>query len=107
MRQALREAFEREYAALFERHIPGAAIEILSWSVLVSTEAKLPARAGRGASRAGARAGRQRGRCSTAAAGGTIEVPVYRREALAPGSALPGPAIIAEDETSTYHLGQF
>ena len=32
--QALREAYERDYAALFERHIPDAAIEILSWSVL-------------------------------------------------------------------------
>src|SRR5438445_275433 len=38
----LRSAFEREYAALFRRHIPGAAIEALSWSVLISTQAQRP-----------------------------------------------------------------
>ena len=37
-------AFERDYAALFARHIPNAAIEILSWSVLVSTEARAAGR---------------------------------------------------------------
>src|SRR5207244_3536922 len=39
---ALREAFEREYAVLFKRPIPGAAIEALSWSVLISTTAHRP-----------------------------------------------------------------
>ena len=39
---ALRHAFEREYAELFKRPIPGAAIEALSWSVLVSTAARRP-----------------------------------------------------------------
>ena len=29
------------------------------------------------------------------------EVPVYRRVELSPGSMLPGPAVIAEDETTT------
>ena len=65
--QALREAFERDYAVLFERHIPNAAIEILSWSVQVSTEAKLPAsRARRPPCRSPCRSAS--GRCSTAAA---------------------------------------
>src|SRR5260370_40857435 len=41
--EALRAAYERDYAALFERHIPNAAIEILSWSAQDSPEAKLPA----------------------------------------------------------------
>ena len=39
--------------------------------------------------------------------GRTTEVPVYRREALPPGSAFPGPAIVAEDETSTYISASF
>src|SRR5215470_17196583 len=39
----LRDAFEREYAVLFRRHIPNAAIEALSWSVLISTKAERPA----------------------------------------------------------------
>ena len=48
---AMREAYERDYAALFERHIPDAAIEILSWSVQVSTEAKIPAAQGKARAR--------------------------------------------------------
>ncbi len=35
---ALRDAFEAEYRRLFARHIPGARIEIMSWTVSVSTE---------------------------------------------------------------------
>ncbi|MBV9521759.1 MAG: hypothetical protein JO010_03135 [Alphaproteobacteria bacterium] len=34
-------------------------------------------------------------------AGEFLEVPIYRRRDLAPGAAVAGPAIIAEDETST------
>src|SRR4051812_22168861 len=39
----LREAFEAEYRRLFERHIPGAVIEVMSWTVFVGTRAE-PAR---------------------------------------------------------------
>ena len=31
----------------------------------------------------------------------------YRREKLPPGSAFPGPAVVAEDETSTYISASF
>ncbi len=34
---SLRKTFEAQYRRLFERHIPGAVIEVLSWSVLVGT----------------------------------------------------------------------
>ncbi|SEP45855.1 N-methylhydantoinase A [Rhodospirillales bacterium URHD0017] len=104
--QALREAYERDYAVLFERHIPNAAIEILSWSVQVSTEAKLPAKQGAAPAMPLPKPVGKRpvfdGR-----SGRTTEVPVYRREALPPGSAFPGPAIVAEDETSTYISASF
>src|SRR5882724_1117329 len=40
----LRQSFERDYTALFERPIPGAAIEVLSWSVLATTEPRNPPR---------------------------------------------------------------
>src|SRR6476659_546220 len=40
--KALRDTFEREYSVLFRRPIPGAAIEALSWSVLISTQAHRP-----------------------------------------------------------------
>ena len=91
---------------LFERHIPSAAIEILSWSVQVSTEAKLPAVQGKAPAAPAPKPVGLRpvfdGR-----SGRTTEVPVYRREALPPGSAFAGPAIVAEDETSTYITASF
>ena len=39
--------------------------------------------------------------------GRSLDVPVYRREKLPLGSAFPGPAVIAEDETSTYISASF
>ena len=39
--------------------------------------------------------------------GRTTDMPVYRRESLPPGSAFSGPAIVAEDETSTYISASF
>ncbi|MBM3649319.1 MAG: hydantoinase/oxoprolinase family protein [Alphaproteobacteria bacterium] len=104
--QALREAYERDYAVLFERHIPNAAIEILSWSVQVSTEAKLPAPQGAAPSSATPRAVGKRA-VFDGRSGRTVEVPVYRRDALPPGSRFAGPAIVAEDETSTYISASF
>jgi N-methylhydantoinase A len=97
----LRETFEKEYTALFARPIPGAAIEVLSWSVLVSTEARLPDKAPPVKNGAGVVA---QGRRSffDGRAGGAVEVPLYRREKLVPGAVLAGPAVIAEDETSTF-----
>ena len=35
-------------------------------------------------------------------AGEVIEIPLYRREDMAPGATIAGPAVIAEDETSTF-----
>ena len=55
----LRETFEREYSVLFRRPIPGAAIEALSWSVLISTKAERPGCDERRARAARAVAGRQ------------------------------------------------
>ncbi len=38
----MRESFEAGYRQLFARHIPGAAIEILSWALLVTTDTARP-----------------------------------------------------------------
>ncbi|MFI5001174.1 MAG: hydantoinase/oxoprolinase family protein [Reyranellales bacterium] len=104
--QTMRAAYEKDYSALFERHIPGAAIEILSWSVQVSTEAKMPAVQGAAPSvPAPQPAGRRA--VFDGRSGRSLDVPVYRREKLPPGSAFPGPAVVAEDETSTYISASF
>jgi N-methylhydantoinase A len=103
---ALRAEFEREYSVLFRRPIPDAAIEVLSWSVLLSTDsprAEATARVAdkRAPSPDGSRAffdGR---------AGAFVDVPVYRRAHLQAGVRVPGPAIITEDETSTFITASF
>ncbi|WP_342364253.1 hydantoinase/oxoprolinase family protein [Terrarubrum flagellatum] len=97
----LRASFEKDYANLFERPIPGAAIEALSWSVLATTEPRNPARVADVARKPAGKADASRtffdGR-----AGKTVEIPLYRREQMAPGATISGPAVIAEDETSTF-----
>jgi N-methylhydantoinase A len=104
--KSLRDEFEREYSVLFRRPIPGAAIEALSWSVLVATEAQRPA--------AMARAPEKRAPAPDGSrvffdgrAGGSIQVPLYRRERMEAGVRVAGPAIIAEDETSTFITASF
>ncbi|WNJ93745.1 hydantoinase/oxoprolinase family protein [Bosea sp. 685] len=98
---ALRSAFEADYAALFARPIPGAAIEILSWSVLVTTLPPKPEVAPRVASSAAPEPSGSRA-FHDGKAGASIMVPLYRRETMIPGASIAGPAIIAEDETSTF-----
>ena len=73
---ALRETFEREYSVLFRRPIPGAAIEALSWSVLVSTQAQRPAAI------APARPSSARRRRTAAAPSSTAARAHHRRAAL-------------------------
>jgi N-methylhydantoinase A len=102
----LRRIFEAEYAAQFARIIPAAAIEVLNWSVLVSTEAKKPEPMDSvSASEAPQPSGLRLifdGRSEK-----HVEVPVYRREAMPPGAVVPGPVVIAEDETTTFVSASF
>ncbi|MGJ4927923.1 hydantoinase/oxoprolinase family protein [Bradyrhizobium sp. HKCCYLS2038] len=103
---ALRKTFEAGYAALFERAIPGAAIEVLSWSVLATTDARRPEGIAEVTRKpAGAASGHRKffdGR-----AGRFVDIPLYRREQMTPGAVIAGPAVIAEDETSTFISNSF
>jgi len=104
--KTLRETFEREYSVLFRRPIPGAAIEALSWSVLISTKAERPA-AINGAPEKRAPSPDGSRSFFDGRAGRSIDVPLYRRERMEAGVRVPGPAIIAEDETSTFVTASF
>jgi N-methylhydantoinase A len=96
----LLEAFEAAYRALYKRTIPGVDVELLSWVVTVSapTDTGREAPAALVPSRPTPTARRQ---VFDPATGDHLDVPVYLRRDLAPGAAIAGPAIIAEDETST------
>ena len=95
----IRAAYDAEYSRFYDRPVPGSDVEVMSYSVLVSTvpdagpDVPLPAHRA-----AGPRA--TRGVRDTAT-GEVGDWRILERGALAPGATLPGPAIIAEDETST------
>ncbi len=103
---ALREAFETEYRRLFARHIPNAIIEIMSWSVLVTTTAPPPPVLAAVKPRAGAKATGSR-KVYDSAAKRWVEQPVYIRDDLAPGMSFDGPAVVVEAGTSTVITPKF
>jgi N-methylhydantoinase A len=94
------ERFEEAYRRLYSRPIPGVEIEILSWVVSVSapSHGELAAAAAGKASEPRPRARRQ---VFDPASGAFIDTPIYSRKDLAPGARIQGPAVIAEDDTST------
>jgi N-methylhydantoinase A len=100
-REGLQRAFEREYLAQFGRAIPDLEAEVLSWAIAVSTRVEPPARDRFTLQHsAGAlRAIGERALCDPHS-GRMIQAQVFRREALAPGTCVDGPALVLEDETS-------
>jgi N-methylhydantoinase A len=103
---ALRSAFEGEYERLFARFIPGAAIEIMSWVVLVSTEERPPVLLDAPAARKAPSPSGERSVFDTGLRR-RIPVPIVERAALAPGMRLAGPVLVIEDGTSTYVSASF
>jgi N-methylhydantoinase A len=99
-RSTFTELFEAVYRRLYSRPIPDAEIEIMSWAVALSAPAQ-----GRLAAAAPERPSdpqpRSHRRLFDPDSGEFLFVPVYWRPDLAPGAHVSGPAVIAEDETST------
>jgi N-methylhydantoinase A len=97
----LRADFEREYTRLFARHIPQAEIEIMSFMVLAKAPSEPPARIAAATPTAPPKPLGERHILDTRL-GRHITVPVFERTRLPPGAALTGPALIVEDDTTTY-----
>ena len=95
-------AFEAGYAATFGRTIPGLDVEIMTWTLRLAAEqaaaAAKPAAAGRPARQA---ARQPRRVFDPAELRPCRTCPSIIARDLAPGSCVPGPALIAEDETTT------
>jgi len=104
----LRSAYEKEYEAQFARCIPNAPIEVLTWSVLLTTESdRVEAHLQSYemtdyAITPGAHSDVFDGVSQT-----TLRVPLYRRDTLPIGGRISGPALITEDETSTFVSSRF
>jgi N-methylhydantoinase A len=98
--------FEAAYRRLYSRAIPGVEIEIMSWVVTLGAPAE-----GRLATAAPEQPGDPKPRTQRAVldpdTGEFVDVPIYWRADLAPGARIAGPAVIAEDETSTVVSARF
>jgi N-methylhydantoinase A len=98
--EQLREAFESRYERQYGMRIAGVALEFLTWTVSASAQAPaLPARPhAPEPTPAQAQAQRQ---VFDAHTGQWLMHPVYLRTALAVGAWLDGPALVAEEQTTT------
>lgn len=99
----LEAAFREAYEQLFGRTIPGLDVEVLNWTLkleapAVELEPCPPRPADIAAEPAGTR------RLEDPERGEAVDAPAYRREDLAPGARLAGPAVIYEDDTTTVVL---
>jgi N-methylhydantoinase A len=99
-RQALLQAFENEYRRQFGRTIPGLEAEVLSWALNVSTEVEPPKALAQAPMRDAPAPSAKRS-VFDPGSGDFIGAAVYQRDALAPGMRIEGPALVAEDETTT------
>jgi len=100
-RDALQVAYNREYETLFQRTIPEAEVEVLTWAVSVATETSrpeqiAPAPASSSPEAVGSRT------VTDPDTFESVDVPLFWRADLAPGAVFNGPAVIAEPETSTF-----
>ena len=100
----LRARFEAGYRVLFGRLVPGVDIEVTAWILRASAPA--PGRAAETPATARAGEGAKPVPIGTRVLFDPSQrdfhdVPVYGRATLQPGATLSGPAIIAEDETTT------
>jgi N-methylhydantoinase A len=100
---AIRGAYDTEYTRFYDRPVPGSDVEIMSYAVLMATVVEDPAEAPPEAAAAFAPdgAGARSQAVRDTLTGEVSDWAVFDRAALSPGARIAGPAIIAEDETST------
>ncbi len=98
----IRTRYDEQYARFFDRPVPGSDVEIMSYAVVVTTAvADVPA-PGRDESLFATEAVAARTQLVRDTTTGAVsEWGIYDRNSLAPDATITGPAIVAEDETST------
>jgi N-methylhydantoinase A len=108
-REALADAFTSAYIALYRRKIDNAAIEALSWAVTVTAAGMATTQdiAFIRPDMADAAEPVSRSRLFDGQLGLFADSPVYWRDAIGTEQLISGPAIIAEDETSTVVTSTF
>jgi N-methylhydantoinase A len=93
-------AYEREYAKYFDRPVPGSDVEVMSYAVILMTKTPEIAATPGNSEPVDAKSGRSQLVRDTLT-GAVSSWDVHDRTEMSAGSRVRGPAIIAEDETST------
>jgi N-methylhydantoinase A len=96
----LRAAFEKLYKVLYGLIIPSMEIEAVTWSVTVSSSPPKVKRAGKPRAAAAPKPRKAR-QVYDPDVGKVVSMPIYWRFDMKAGARIKGPAIIAENETST------
>lgn len=104
--KTFRALFEQNYTRFFGRPVEGLAIEVVSWSVKVSSPLPPAAAIAAVAVERVVRPSAHR-RLFDAATRQFIEAGVHERSALQPGDRVGGPAIVVERETATVITSSF
>ncbi|MGL5736369.1 MAG: hydantoinase/oxoprolinase family protein, partial [Beijerinckiaceae bacterium] len=87
-------------------HIPNSIIEIMSWSVLVTTRTDQPEPVGGTAVAPVPKAIGARDVLDTGT-GHRVRVPCFARHSISKGAQITGPCLVIEDGTSTYVSAKF
>jgi N-methylhydantoinase A len=94
--------YDQEYARFYDRPVPGSDVEIMSYAVVVTTVTEDVTPMPRADSLFATEAVPVRSQAVLDTATGAVsDWAVYDRGTLAPGVSIAGPAIVAENETST------
>lgn len=104
--EAIKAVYEKDYTRLYGRTIPERDIEILSWSIAVSTTVVDPERVKDTAVSHSANKDLTRS-VFLPDAKDNADIPVYWRPDMAAGARFDGPALISEPQTTTFVTGAF
>jgi N-methylhydantoinase A len=96
----IRTAYDTEYSRFYDRPVPGSDVEIMSYAVVVATIVT-PAASATAALIDTEPVPARHQQVRDTVTGETAAWAVHDRAALHPGARLQGPAIVAENETST------
>ena len=99
-------AFEADYTRLYGRIVPGVAIEVMNWSVRVSTTPEAPPSAD-DCTRLTTPESIGTRTLTLGQSGEATKAACYRRVNLVPGDTVRGPALIVEPQTTTFVSPRF
>jgi N-methylhydantoinase A len=102
----LHAAFERNYRSLYGRAIPHLHVEVLSWTLTVSSRTEGSSRASRASTKYQPQASGSR-RVFDPVLQAYRQIAMYDRGTLAAGARIAGPALIVEDQTTTVVSADF